>query len=321
MSIRAATSRSTARASQPSARRRRRPSPDGFDTVIDAAGAIVVPGLINMHQHHWYTLFKGVADGYLLEDWVTDILLPLSLKLDDEAMRVSSTVAGHGDAVDRHHLLVQPFGDDHDADAGRSLDRAAGRARHPSGLRQGAALPHARQPAPSARASTRRWRRSRRKSARWNGAHGGLVRFGMAIESNAHWVAAGMSTEELIVRGYELAGRLGLKHHHAHVRRHVLAGKGLPEVPARDRSHRRALPDAARHPRSAMDADPRHPLHRARHRADGAGRLQLRLHADAASRCAAAASRRSPTRSAPASTSRSAPTDRWSTIRSTWSSR
>ncbi len=33
----------------------------------------------------------------------------------------------------------------------------------------------------------------------------------MAIESNAHWVAAGMSTEELICRGYELAKRRGLK--------------------------------------------------------------------------------------------------------------
>jgi len=46
---------------------------------------------------------------------------------------------------------------------------------------------------------------------RWNGAYNGLVRFGIAIESNAHWVAAGMSTEELIVRGYEMARRLGLK--------------------------------------------------------------------------------------------------------------
>src|SRR5476649_1441431 len=71
-----------------------KPSADKFDEVIDASGTIVVPGLINMHQHHWYTLFKGLADGMLLEDWVTDLLLPLSLKLDAEAMRVSSTVAG-----------------------------------------------------------------------------------------------------------------------------------------------------------------------------------------------------------------------------------
>ena len=55
------------------------------------AQTIILPGLINMHQHHWYTLFKGLADGFLLEDWVTDFLLPLSLKLDALAMRVSSS--------------------------------------------------------------------------------------------------------------------------------------------------------------------------------------------------------------------------------------
>ena len=70
------------------------PQPNGFDEVIDATGAIVVPGLINMHQHHWYTLFKGLADGFLLEDWVTGLLLPLSLKMDANAMRVSSYLAG-----------------------------------------------------------------------------------------------------------------------------------------------------------------------------------------------------------------------------------
>src|SRR5215813_12761092 len=70
------------------------PSPGGFDEVLDAQGCIVVPGLINMHQHHWYTLFKGLADGYLLEDWVSDFLLPLSLRLDEPAMRVSSWLAG-----------------------------------------------------------------------------------------------------------------------------------------------------------------------------------------------------------------------------------
>ena len=62
------------------------PKPAGFDEVIEGRGCIVVPGLINMHQHHWYTLFKGIADGLLLEDWVTGILLPLSLKLDEPAM-------------------------------------------------------------------------------------------------------------------------------------------------------------------------------------------------------------------------------------------
>ncbi len=107
----------------------------------------------------------------------------------------------------------------------------------------------------------------------------------------------------------------------AYRRRHVLARNGLSEVPAGDRPHRRALSDAARHPRSALDPDPLHPLHRARHRAHGAGRREPGLHADQRvdPRRRHRTGRR--TRSAPASQSRSAPTDRWSTIRSTWSSR
>src|SRR5215470_8828346 len=71
----------------------RMPARESFEEVIDATGCIVLPGLINMHQHHWYTLFKGLADGYLLEDWVADFLLPIANHIDAGAMRVSSTLA------------------------------------------------------------------------------------------------------------------------------------------------------------------------------------------------------------------------------------
>jgi 5-methylthioadenosine/S-adenosylhomocysteine deaminase len=186
------------------------PGPDGFDEVIDAAGCIVVPGLINMHQHHWYTLFKGVADGYLLEDWVADILLPLSLKLDAEAMRVASSLAGMemlatGTTCSLNHSVttttpalvaasIEPQAElgIRQVYAKELRCRTPGNPRHPLSLDQ--ALDEFEQ-----------------EAGRWNGAHDGLVRFGIAIESNAHWVAAGMSTEELIVRGYELARHLQLK--------------------------------------------------------------------------------------------------------------
>jgi 5-methylthioadenosine/S-adenosylhomocysteine deaminase len=186
------------------------PAPDGFDEVIDASRAIVVPGLINMHQHHWYTLFKGVADGFLLEDWVTDILLPLSLKLDAEAMAVSSTLAGMemlstGTTCSLNHSvttttpeLVAASIEPQAALGIRQVYakelrcRTPGNPRHPMSLDEALTA-------------------FEREHERWHGAHDGLVRFGIAIESNAHWVAAGMSTEELIVRGYELARRLGLK--------------------------------------------------------------------------------------------------------------
>jgi 5-methylthioadenosine/S-adenosylhomocysteine deaminase len=46
---------------------------------------------------------------------------------------------------------------------------------------------------------------------KWNGAHDGLVRMAMIIESNAHWTTSGMSTEDLINRGYALARKLAVK--------------------------------------------------------------------------------------------------------------
>ena len=186
------------------------PKPDGFDEVIDATGAIVVPGLINMHQHHWYTLFKGLADGFLLEDWVTGLLLPLSLKMDANAMRVSSYLAGiemlaTGTTCSLNHSVTTTTQDlvaasiEPQAELGirqvyaKELRcKTPGNPRHPLSLDEALA-------------------EFEQEVRRWDGKHKGLVRFGIAIESNAHWVAAGMSTEELICRGYEMAKRLGLK--------------------------------------------------------------------------------------------------------------
>ena len=186
------------------------PKPQDFDQVIDASGSIVVPGLINMHQHHWYTLFKGLADGYLLEDWVTQFLLPLSLNLTEEAMRVSSTLAGMemlatGTTCSFNHSVTTTTPElvkasiEPQAELGiRQVYAKELRCRTPGNPRHALSLDEA-------------LAEFEAEVGRWNGAYSGLVRFGMAIESNAHWVAAGMSTEELIVRGYDLARRLGLK--------------------------------------------------------------------------------------------------------------
>src|SRR6188508_1970314 len=46
-----------------------------FDKVLDARGMLVMPGLINLHQHHWYNLFKGLGGGMLLEEWIGKLLL------------------------------------------------------------------------------------------------------------------------------------------------------------------------------------------------------------------------------------------------------
>jgi 5-methylthioadenosine/S-adenosylhomocysteine deaminase len=51
---------------------------------------IVLPGLINMHQHHWYNLFKGLAGGMLLEPWVQNLLLPCIRHLTAADLRAAA---------------------------------------------------------------------------------------------------------------------------------------------------------------------------------------------------------------------------------------
>ena len=186
------------------------PAAAGFDEVIDAAGCIVLPGLINMHQHHWYTLFKGGADGTLLEDWVTDYLLPLSLQLDENAYRLAAMAAGMemlstGTTCSLNHsvattspLLVKAQIEPQVALGIRHVFakefrcNTPGNPRHPMSLEESTAA-------------------FEEEAQRWNGHADGLVRVAMVIESAAHWVAAGMSTEALIVTGYQLARKLGLR--------------------------------------------------------------------------------------------------------------
>jgi 5-methylthioadenosine/S-adenosylhomocysteine deaminase len=180
------------------------------DEVIDASCCIVLPGLINMHQHHWYTLFKGLADGYLLEDWVGNFLLPLSRNLTEEAMRISSAVAGMemvatGTTCSLNHSVttttpelvratIEPQRDLglRQVFAKELRCRTPGNPRHPLSLEEALAA-------------------CEEEHRRWDNASDGRVRLALAIESNAHWVAAGMSTEELICGGYALARKLGLR--------------------------------------------------------------------------------------------------------------
>jgi len=186
------------------------PHANDFDTVIDAQGAIVLPGLINMHQHHWYTLFKGLADGYLLEDWVSNFLLPITTKLSPEALRVSSYIAGMemlatGTTCSLNHSVTTTLPEHLAATIEPQQElgirqifakelrcRTEANPRHPLNLDESLAA-------------------FAEEANRWGQHRGGRVGFAMAIESNAHWVAAGMTNETIICRGYELARKLRLR--------------------------------------------------------------------------------------------------------------
>lgn len=46
------------------------------ETVIDAAGGLVMPGLVNGHNHCAMTLFRGLADDLPLHDWLHHHIFP-----------------------------------------------------------------------------------------------------------------------------------------------------------------------------------------------------------------------------------------------------
>jgi 5-methylthioadenosine/S-adenosylhomocysteine deaminase len=44
--------------------------------VIDARGALILPGLINAHTHMSMSLFRGLADDLSLDDWLNKYIFP-----------------------------------------------------------------------------------------------------------------------------------------------------------------------------------------------------------------------------------------------------
>jgi 5-methylthioadenosine/S-adenosylhomocysteine deaminase len=59
-------------------------SPAAGDEVIDAAGAILVPPLVNGHTHAAMTLFRGHGDDLPLMRWLQEAIWPVEAKLEDE---------------------------------------------------------------------------------------------------------------------------------------------------------------------------------------------------------------------------------------------
>jgi 5-methylthioadenosine/S-adenosylhomocysteine deaminase len=160
---------------------------------IDASGCIVMPGLINVHQHHWYTLFKGIADGLLLEDWLYTTVFPITPHLSVEVMRLASYLCGMemlatGTTCSLNHSVTVTTPE---------IVRAIVEPQAELGIRQVFAK--------ELRCRTKHFPSHpldlddalaafEEEASRWTGARNGLVKIAMVIEANAHWTASGMST-------------------------------------------------------------------------------------------------------------------------------
>src|SRR5436190_20167247 len=62
--------------------------------TIDAAGAVVMPGLINTHTHAPMVLFRGLADDLALMDWLQKYIFPAEAKtVSPEFVRAGTRLA------------------------------------------------------------------------------------------------------------------------------------------------------------------------------------------------------------------------------------
>lgn len=181
----------------------------GEATRLDAHGCVVVPGLINTHQHHWYNLFKGLGGGMLLEQWIQNLLRPTAEAIRPVEIEAAGRLAciemlltgttsclNHSVTASDHETVAATLAPVVDSGMRQLFAKEV----RPNGLSEQLAL-------------------AEEVHRRWHGAGKGRVTVGLVLESTAHWVAMGTSSEELIVRGDELAGRLG-----ARVSDHVAGG-------------------------------------------------------------------------------------------------
>ncbi len=61
--------------------------------TIDAAGGIIMPGLVNTHTHAAMTLFRGLADDLPLMDWLNDHIFPAEALLDPNKVHTGTLLA------------------------------------------------------------------------------------------------------------------------------------------------------------------------------------------------------------------------------------
>jgi len=152
--------------------------PAGRDyTIVDCAGCIVMPGLVQAHVHTCQTLARGRADDLELLDWLRTVVWPYEAALDEVALSAAAELAC-AELLLSGTTAILDMATVHHTDA---VFAAAER----SGIRAtiGKAMMDAPDPQipPGLRESTRAsLDTSAALIARWHGAAGGRLRYAYA---------------------------------------------------------------------------------------------------------------------------------------------
>ena len=183
---------------------------------IDLGGKLLMPGLVNGHNHHWGSLFKNTGEGLYLEDWIDEITRPLGAQLTNAELRVAAYLGAieqirTGTTCSLNHVF-----NINDPDSMQAMIEPVVEV----GVRQLVTKELRETPEPpfSDRYAARPHVRGRNEELalaeaiidRWDG-HGGLIHMGLAIEANENWLLHNATSEAIILEGHELARRRGLK--------------------------------------------------------------------------------------------------------------
>jgi 5-methylthioadenosine/S-adenosylhomocysteine deaminase len=207
----------------------------GADETIDLHGMIVIPGLINGHNHHWASLFKNTGEGLLLEPWLDQVTIPLMLQLTVEDIRIAAYLGAleqirTGTTCSLNHVVNV-----NSAETMAAMIEPVVRV----GIRQLITKDVRNTPDPpfsTAYPAFPNPRPLKEELAfaesiidRWDGA-GGLIHMGLALETGANWMLHNATSDELIFAGVELAKKRNLK-----ITNHCAAG--TPWLSIREFTH------------------------------------------------------------------------------------
>jgi 5-methylthioadenosine/S-adenosylhomocysteine deaminase len=188
---------------------------DGAE-VVDMRGMLVMPGLINGHNHHWGSLFKNTGEGLLLEPWLDQVTIPLMQQLSNEDLRVAAYLGGleqlrTGTTCSLNHIVNTNDEESMAAMIEPVVDM---------GIRQVVTKELRATPDPpfnDAYPATPHVRDVEQEIGlaesiidRWEGA-GGTVHMGLAVETGAMWMLHNATSEEIIREAVALAQRRDLK--------------------------------------------------------------------------------------------------------------
>jgi 5-methylthioadenosine/S-adenosylhomocysteine deaminase len=186
------------------------------EETIDLRGMLVIPGLINMHNHHWASLFKNTGDGLLLEPWLDQVTIPLMMQLTNETLRVAAYLGAvemlrTGTTCSLNHIVNV-----NDEESFRAICEPVPEV----GIRQFVTKEVRDTPDPPFSHAYPAYRHVRpldeelhlaeRCVDAWNG-HAGLLHAGLVVETGANWMLHNATSDAAIHGALDLAKRRGLK--------------------------------------------------------------------------------------------------------------